>query len=733
MADETYSVVYRGDDANHAAAIARMMADLKALDALVDAVKRNMKTLGCDTPCIETAIKATRGYASAVRKLGRDAVDTEAKVKLLGQSGTLPTGGGGTRGGGGGGGGGTGEPPSRGSNLGRFGMGVARRIVGNAAQRVISATIGSHTESQQDEREFYEKSAEDAMDNLNDMRELASQMALSGPDADLAERNRKMMEGAGLSTGEAVEFGKGYFGSAPAGRHNIMAKPGPERDALEDSIRAKGAKFAVSTGMDLKTAGDLAGVISMYKKVGSADDVVAGMAGVHYGIDTGRGDISTLARSVIAQSGLAVTTGRAKNMEEVGALVGMASLVVKSGSGSGTEYERLSRLLNKTAGSGSEFIKKSGISEEKGDIAKLKRLKAVMDEEGVTKETQAEFLAKMEFGNSKEISAAVFMVNNIPQLEEKNRIAQEMGASSAFADKRIGQFYETEIGQDRLLQGGLEAQNQRMGESAIPLRQFMMKGNLARLKGDSAYPVPGTADSGQRARLMEMVGAGDGEEEMDFMDSMSKMVARAKAKGVDLSQMKDFRELITQQGAADPLLGKGEGRTRDTHQIRLKKLPLLLDFMKGLEGGSLTAAEIESMKIKRVGLLDEGGAEMDGTTDPLVRSLISKNQAGGADGGFRDEFGSFGRMVRKSAKSPLDYSSGETGSPFLNPSQGMVYGGEPTSGDSAASELRKAAGDHEDAAKELMKAAAMLAAAAGRSGIGVLGLPDQQKSYIPGR
>ena len=440
MPDETYRFIYETSAAGAAKGIDQLLALLIKLEAKSDQVDAKLKALGGSLPGVAKSIadlqkldaelksKVTDAGAAtkALQQVGtgnRAISGLNAKLEATGANlkgataaaaGTAPALANVGQGAGGKGSGG-------GSGAGGIGLGVGGVMV---AGRILGATADAST----NQREYLAGVGGRVGEFRDSLREYASLRGRPGPDDDIVREASRFGMAAGMKPDEIRPFLTNYEGSAATGRMagNIGGKVGengytPEQQrALEAQLKVVGGQFAVRTGLDAKTAGDLTGVVSTYKRLDSAADMAGQLGGMHYGLDQGRGEITPLARGELGQAGSAIASGRVSGLPELGAMIGVASVVSKTAGSAGTTYGQASRFLNET-GAGDEdkaaFIEASGMGAAKGDFNKLKALRDYIAK--VKPADVNSYLEAQGYGNSTDRRSVIGMMGSVDVLEER--------------------------------------------------------------------------------------------------------------------------------------------------------------------------------------------------------------------------------------------------------------------------------------------------------------------------
>lgn len=141
----------------------------------------------------------------------------------------------------------------------------------------------------------------DASDMRDKMRELANLKGETGPDdAIVSDAVLMGMEG-GMTPEDATRYLEQFEGSSPAGRQKGNITP-----EVEKELALEGMKFGTRVALQPKTAGDLAGVLSQYGKIGSVEEGAGKLGAIAHGLNEGRGNLEPLTRSLLKTAGAVV-------------------------------------------------------------------------------------------------------------------------------------------------------------------------------------------------------------------------------------------------------------------------------------------------------------------------------------------------------------------------------------------------------------------------------------------
>jgi len=388
------------------------------------AAEAALKKVGNGNTALTSLAKRVEALKIQLATMTAQAISAQTALGGVGTGVNLPSSGKGTPSGGGSGGRGIGVGGAVAVSMGVMAGRAALRAAGDAGKSLV---------------ELMSDSASGTKDFREGLREYASlRGAKAGPDDRIVREALDFSVKAGVLPEEITPFLTEYENSSATGRMKgnvggVVGKNGftqDQQDALEAQLKIRGAQFASRTGLDAKTAGDLTGLVSTYQKLGNETDLAGQLGGMHYGLDQGRGDITPLARGELGQAGSAIASNRVSGLPELGAFIGVASVVAKTAASSGTTYGQMSRFLNET-GLGNEeqetFVKESGMKAARGDFAKLKALRDHLAK--VKPDDVNSFLEAKGYGNSTDRRSVIGMLGNVDVLEQRISRAKEIAAN----------------------------------------------------------------------------------------------------------------------------------------------------------------------------------------------------------------------------------------------------------------------------------------------------------------
>ncbi len=462
MADQAikYSIEYQTKTAQAVQNINALEAAVLRLDKALVAIEPRLKALGpamtASNRAIGTGAKRLNELTAGMKAAEAQAKATEAQLKTLGSS--VP------------------------ANIGKgttavqgFGSSLLALTAGRMVLNQVTEALDAMGEAAVKAREHQNTGAQAGLDKRGKAREYANLLGHDGPDDKVMHRAFSVAMAGGYSFDNAVKFGEQFLGSSPAGVQ--AGHVTPEQLAR---LETEGARFANRIGLDPATGGDLMGVIPQYvdmtkdasgKPLTTEQGVrkaMGQMGALQYGLNEGRGKISTLARSEIGAASAAMGAGRISDHAEMGAFVGVASTFTKTASGSGTAFKQMDQLINNTdvddwldengkpkKGAPPDvkgnYLKRIGVADKKGDLEKLRALKVDIDAQR-TADPNFDFVSYLTskgFKSRQERDSTIGYVNNFDVLEKRTIEAR----------KRAGNGQDV-IDANRRYSSSLEGQNQ---------------------------------------------------------------------------------------------------------------------------------------------------------------------------------------------------------------------------------------------------------------------------------
>jgi hypothetical protein len=328
----------------------------------------------------------------------------------------------------------------------------------------VTEALDAMGESAAKAREFQDEGGQAGLDKRGKAREYANLMQHNGPDDEVMSRLFELGKGGGYKFDDAVKYGEQFLGSSPAGVQ--AGHVTPEQLAR---LETEGAKFANRIGLDPATGGDIAGIIPQYvdmtkDKNGNpltteqgVNKALGQLGALAYGLNEGRGKITTLMRSEIGAAAPALAAGRITDHAEMGAFVGIASTFSKSASSPGTNFKQMDALINNAEGEeGSDqkgdYLKRIGVTGKHGDLEKLRALKADVDAQRKADPNLdvSTYLTGKGFGDRASRDSTIGYLANFDVMEKRTIKARELAENGQAVQDASRQFGATLEGQNQL-------------------------------------------------------------------------------------------------------------------------------------------------------------------------------------------------------------------------------------------------------------------------------------------
>ena len=453
MAVETYTVQYIADPSAFVAGARQVEAAVRAVDAATTASKKNLAGFaGGGARSATNAAKKINDLAAALGGVAPAAAAATASMQGLTVNSARAS-------------------ASTGGLGGILDGSIAKFLALGVAIKAAGAALEIYSKAAEDAKKHLNQGAQGGLDKRDQAREYANLLGKPTVDDDTMKRLFGLAQAGGMDFDEALKFGEQFEGSLPAGKQK-----GHIADGQKQSLMEEAAAFGSRIGLDAATAGDLAGVIPQYVDLTKDDkgkpltdqqgvDKGLGQLGaLAYGLNEGRGKISTLARSEIGAAASALASGHVSDHAEMGAFAGVASTFTKSASGSGTGFKQMDRLVNEGLGDEGEWLKSIGVADQKGDLAKLKVLKAHIDAQRAAAADPSKFDAKgylqsKGFRENGELDSTLAFLENVDVLEKRTVEARKRAGDGQSVRASNREFLASQTGQDRQGRAMQEAGN----------------------------------------------------------------------------------------------------------------------------------------------------------------------------------------------------------------------------------------------------------------------------------
>ena len=448
MPDTTYTITYVVK-ADHAQRTLDALLDrVTKLDAAVTALSPKLRDLGTGNRGLGGVNRRLDEMQAALKGVEGQAGKAQAQLATVGQDVPIKV--------------------DKGTkSVENFGASLLALHAGMFAVRKVTEALDAMGESAVKAREFQDQGAQASLGKRGKAREYANLMQHDGPDDAVMSRLFDLGKAGGYKFDDAVKFGEQFLGSAPAGVQAKHVTPEQLR-----KLETEGARFANRIGLDPATGGDLAGVIPQYIDLTKdangnplttdqgVNKAMGQLGALQYGLNEGRGKISSLARSELGAAAPALAAGRIKDHAEMGAWVGIASTFTKTASSSGTAFKQFDALINNAEGDpGSDqkgdYLKRIGVAGARGDFEKLRALKKDIDtQRSASKDPGAfdmdTYLTSKGFHNRTERASTEAFVENFGILETRSIEARKRAGNGQDVIEANRRYATSLEGQDQL-------------------------------------------------------------------------------------------------------------------------------------------------------------------------------------------------------------------------------------------------------------------------------------------
>ena len=448
MPDRKYTITYEVVD-RAGPKIDALLTKIIQLDKLLNSVKANLKDLGSGNRGLANVNGKLGSMIPALKAVEAEAAKTQLSLKTLGDGVPIKV--------------------DKGTqSVSGFGRSMLALHAGMMVVHKVTEALDAMGDSAAKAREFADQGAQGGLDKRSKAREYANLLQHQRPDDEVMNRLFDVGKAGGYKFDDAVKYGEQFLGSSPAGVQAGHVTP----EQLK-KLEVEGARFANRIGLDAATGGDLAGVIPQYvdltkDKNGNplttdqgVNKAMGQLGALQYGLNEGRGKITTLSRSEIGVASAAMAQGRITDHAEMGAFIGIASTFTKSASGSSFGFKQMDALINRSEGDEGDFLQRSGVADAKGDLAKLRKLKEHVDAQRSTSPDPANFdvgkyLTAQGFGSREEKSSTIGYLANLDVLDKRAAEARKRADNGQDVIDANRQFSTSLEGQNQLADAAAE-------------------------------------------------------------------------------------------------------------------------------------------------------------------------------------------------------------------------------------------------------------------------------------
>ena len=359
--------------------------------------------------------------------------------------------------------------------------GLMAAMMAISAADVVVRSIG---DSIREAREDTEGWAEDALKLRDELRELANLQGKPGADNEVVAKHLGLRIEAGMDSKEARQFDEQFRGSLP-----LAKDAGGINDQVADKLAVQVARLAVRTGLEGKTAGDLAGSLGMFGKIPDAEVGLGRSQQIVDLLNDGRGNLTPLVKELMKDAAATVGPGGMfKSLQERAAAVSVSTGMGAIGRSS-TRINQAIAGLSGFAKSQGDQLSLHGIKDTddfQTRIRKIAPLVRFAQQNGID---PLGHLQDMGFRNQVEAKAIVGFVNNQDALDRKMAQVKEAKGDPNFSkareaarrsDRLNSQFLETDkAARNRVADARLDAAKIQRG---VPTENLMVERKEAEMR-----------------------------------------------------------------------------------------------------------------------------------------------------------------------------------------------------------------------------------------------------------
>lgn len=288
------------------------------------------------------------------------------------------------------------------------------------------------------------RSGQAALEYEGRVRSLAAVQNIDKPAAAVAGA-LKFASQTGFSLEKAQAFQEAFLGSSPAG----VEKGNITQDVLE-KVMVEAGIMARRQGADVKTRGDLAGIMAQFKKYTDPAEVLGDIEKVRYALTAGRGEDKPLTDSLLHVAGSLVKEhgGMVADLPQLAAQIGTHSLTAGAMQ-SDVRTEQLARGLRGTTSKQMKFLQEwAGIDEHDDMEQRVDKGVAALRKTMASGRDPTTFLVESGM-NAEQTRALVEMEGVYEVYKQRLAKAREQGTGEAvrkankeFQESPLGRFEE---------------------------------------------------------------------------------------------------------------------------------------------------------------------------------------------------------------------------------------------------------------------------------------------------
>ena len=259
---------------------------------------------------------------------------------------------------------------------------------------------------------------EDAFKLRDALREIANLQNHDAPDDEVTTGVLQFGVETGMTPTEARKYMEQFLGSVPAGKTK-----GNITDAVAEEVAQEGGIFGTRMSINPNTAGDFAGVMSQYQKIGSREEAAKVMGQVAYGLNEGRGNVEPLMRTLLNTAGSVIADGGpVGSLSELAVMEGVASTHANPYA-TGTRLRQAMRALRTTKGDQGKWLAEHGVKDGMNHLDRLKAIKpALMAEVATTGKGLDQALLEHVTSDDTEARSLAEQLGDIDLMDERLKV-----------------------------------------------------------------------------------------------------------------------------------------------------------------------------------------------------------------------------------------------------------------------------------------------------------------------
>ena len=382
-------------------------------------------------------------------------------------------------------------------------------------------------------REQAEKSAETVLKLRDGLRELANLQGKGAVDDATLAQTIQIRRSSGMTDAEAKQFQEQFRGSLP-----LATDKGNVTQTTAAAIATETARSAVRVGLDARTAGDLAGSIGSFGKIGSAQQGVGQIQQIIDQLNDGRGNLTPLVKELMKGGFSTVGDGNAfRSISERAAALRVTTGIVGNTGQASTALGAAIRGLTGFSKAQGETLRAYGIKSGQDLPTMLEKIAPLIENAERRGENASATLASFGFGNKTDRDAIIGLVKNravmrtaVDSVREADGSNAKAIRAGARAEALNREFFTTDKGaQNRIAEANLTGAEVTRGleNEDLAIARKNARADLVRERK------LGTTTSNVDIKLRNLVAASwvsGADAEGDMVDARVRQNAEAEAK-----------------------------------------------------------------------------------------------------------------------------------------------------------------------------------------------------------